>query len=319
MIISASYKTDIPAFYGTWFRNRLRAGYCKMANPFNRNQRFTISLRREDVDGFVFWTKNLAPFMDVLDEVHDLGFPFIVQYTITGYPRSLESRVVDARRAVKHVHVIAKKFGPRVPVWRYDTIIFSTITDFDFHRRNFSRLASALSGATDEVVVSFMQIYAKTKRNMNDAGRKHGFEWEDPTADTKRALLRELAGIAADHKIRLTICTQPDLIVEGVGEARCVDGRRLMDIAGRPFRAKLKGVRAGCGCFESKDIGDYDTCPHGCVYCYAVRQRSVALRRYRTHDPEAEYLYPVEPEAPTWSGPNDKQTTQLPLFAESDG
>lgn len=319
MIISASYKTDIPAFYGEWFRNRLRAGFCKMANPYNRNQRFTISLRRQDVDGFVFWTKNLAPFMNVLDEVHDRGFPFIVQYTINGYPRALESRVVDARRSVEHLGAVAEKFGRRVAIWRYDTIVLSTLTDLAFHRRNFAELASRLAGATDEVVVSFMQLYDKTQRNMDEAARRDGFEWEDPSPERKRALLADLATIAADHKMRLTICTQPDLVVPGVGEARCVDGPRLMEIAGTPFRAKLRGMRSGCGCFESKDIGDYDTCPHGCVYCYAVRRRDVALRRYQKHDPMGEYLFPLGSE-PAEADPADRRgRSQLPLFPDSDG
>lgn len=314
MIISASYKTDIPAFYGAWFRNRLRAGYCKMANPFNRRQRFTISLRREDVDGFVFWTKNLSPFMPVLDEVHEQGYPFIVQYTINGYPRVLESRVVDAGRSVAHLCSVAGKFGSRVPIWRYDTIVLSTITDADFHRRNFAKLAAQLAGATDEVVISFMQLYDKTRRNMDDVARQHGFRWEDPHDDVKRALLSDLATIAGDHKMRLTVCTQPDLLVPGVLEARCIDGQRLMDIAGRSFRAEVKGMRAGCGCFGSKDIGDYDTCPHGCVYCYAVRRRSVALNRYQAHDPKGEYLFPMGPDPSGFPEVSDERKEQLPLF-----
>lgn len=313
MIISASYRTDIPAFYGEWFRNRLRAGFCKMANPFNRKQRYTISLRRENVDGFVFWTKNLAPFTGVLDEVRERGFPFIVQYTINGYPRALESRVVDPSRSVRHFRAVAEKFGPRVPIWRYDTIIFSTLTDAGFHRRNFEELATQLAGATDEVVVSFMQLYDKTHRNMNEAARRHSFQWEDPPAHAKRSLLEDLAAIAAGHSMRLTICSQPELLIGGVGEARCVDAQRLMDVAGRRFRAELKGMRTGCGCFESKDIGDYDTCPHGCVYCYAVRSRPLALRRYAGHDPTGEYLFPQEPE------PRRRERgKQLSLFADGD-
>lgn len=321
MIISASYKTDIPAFYGEWFRNRLRAGSCKMSNPYNRHQRMAISLRREDVDGFVFWTKNLAPFMGVLDEVHDRGFPFIVQYTINGYPRALESRVLDAGRSVGHLRAVAAKYGGRVVVWRYDTIVFSTLTDAAFHRRNFAELASRLGGATDEVVVSFMQRYDKTQRNMDEAARREGFGWEDPPDETKRVLLADLATIAGHHRMRLTICTQPQLRVPGVGEAHCVDGQRLMDIAGRRFRMKLKGMREGCGCFESRDIGEYDTCPHGCVYCYAVRRRDVALRRYQSHDSKGEYLFAQGPEPArlphAYPSPSVcKKQGQLPLFPD---
>lgn len=318
MIVSASYKTDIPAFYGEWFRNRLEAGFCRIANPYNRKQRFTISLRKEDVEGFVFWTKNIVPFMSILGEVDDLGFPFVVQYTINGYPRALESRVVDATRSIQSFRSVANTYGTRTTIWRYDTIIFSTLTDANFHRENFARLAAELAGSTDEVVVSFMQIYNKTRRNMSEAARNHGFDWHDPPAELKRELLSDLVEIAADYKMHLAICTQPDLMVPGAIEARCIDAQRLMDVAHRPIRSRLKGMRIGCGCFESKDIGDYDTCPHGCVYCYAVRRRSVALERYQNHDPQGEYLFPHDPMSldvdPTESG----HSTQLPLLPSSE-
>jgi hypothetical protein len=298
VIISASYKTDIPAFYSRWFANRLRAGYCKMANPFNAEQRHTVSLSRRDVDGFVFWTKNLGPFLEILPGVKRLGFPFIIQYTINGYPRALESRVVDAKRSIEHMRVVAKEYGARVPIWRYDTIVFSSLTPPDFHRQNFSALAQELSGTTDEVVVSFMQLYKKTQHNMNGAASENGFTWYDPSREEKEDLLRDLANIAAANNIRLTVCTQPELLIAGAGEARCVDAQRLMDIAHDTFRAQLRGMRQGCGCFESTDIGDYDTCPHGCVYCYAVRDRKVALARFQAHDPDGEYLFPRPPASP---------------------
>ncbi|MES2643865.1 MAG: DUF1848 domain-containing protein [Myxococcota bacterium] len=311
MIISASYKTDIPAFYGRWFRNRLRAGYCKMVNPFNAHQVFEVSLRPEDVDGIVFWTKNPGPFLDGLADVHERGIPFIVQYTINGYPRVLESRVVPADKSIEHFRRIADTYGRLVPVWRYDTIVFSSETPPDFHRRNFERLASALEGATDEVVVSFAQIYKKTQRNMNEAAKEHGFTWSDPPASEKLALVRELAAMARARGIQLKVCSQKAYVVEGVQEARCVDAQRIMEVAGRLVASKLKGNRKECGCFYSKDIGDYDTCPHGCVYCYAVTSTAVAARRFREHDPEGEFLYPrvgaPPPETPS-------EPDQVPLF-----
>lgn len=291
-IISASYKTDIPAFYGQWLRNRLNAGFCRMINPYNRRQHKVISLQKEDVDGFVFWTKNLIPFSDTLYEVYEEGYPFIVQYTINGYPRELESRVVDPERAIESFVAASLRYGPRAMVWRYDTVILSSLTDEKFHLDNFARLATSLEGHTDEVVISFLQLYSKTKRNMDVAARQHGFLWDDPTTETKRDLLSFFARIASERKMRLSLCTQPEFIVPGAAEARCVDASRLNDVAGRPISAKLQGMRPGCGCFKSIDIGDYDTCPHGCVYCYAVRNRDVALKRYREHDPNGEFLFP---------------------------
>jgi hypothetical protein len=115
MIISASYKTDIPTFYGEWFANRLQAGYCKVVNPHNKVIS-RVSLQPRDVEGFVFWTKNVGPFLGRLADVHALGVPFVVQHTITGYPRSLEQSVVDAAKAVQHVREIAERYDPRVCV-----------------------------------------------------------------------------------------------------------------------------------------------------------------------------------------------------------
>lgn len=293
VIVSCSVRTDIPAFYGTWFRNRLAAGYCMVRNPFG-GQVYRVDLSPGAVSGFVFWTRNLGPFMDTLALVHERGYPFVVQYTITGYPRTLEVAVVEPERAIGHLRAVAERYGPRVAVWRYDPVVISTETPPDFHRANFGRLARALEGTTDEAVVSFAQIYRKTQRNMDEAARTHGFEWTDPPDEEKRALAADLAKIAADHGMRLSVCTQPAYVVPGVVAARCIDADRLSDVAGRPIAARRKGTRPDCECSESRDIGEYDTCPHGCAYCYAVVNRRVAQRRFARHDPAGEFLYLAE-------------------------
>jgi hypothetical protein len=314
MIISASYKTDIPTFYGEWFINRLRAGYCKMVNPYNRRV-IRVSLLPEAVDGIVFWTKDVGPFLKHLPEVRRRGFPFILQHTINGYPRALEQAIVDAPRAVEHFKQVADTFGPRVCVWRYDTIVDSSLTPREFHVERFSRLAKALEGATDEVVISFAYFYRKTLRNMERAANQHGFTWSDPAHEWKRSLAAELASAAASHRIRLTICSQPEFVVPGCGKARCVDAKRLADVMGKPVKARLKGNRKECGCYESRDIGEYDTCPHGCVYCYAVQNQAVAESLFKQHDPLRESLLPVPAEAVDPETSSD----ELPLFAETGG
>lgn len=315
MIISASYKTDIPTFYGDWFINRLRAGHCKTLNPYNR-QIVRVSLKPGDAQGFVFWTKNVGPFIGHLAEVHRRGFPFVVQHTINGYPRVLEEAVVDAAKSVEHVRRLAEEYGPRVSVWRYDTIVHSSVTPRKFHVETFSRLAKELGGATDEVVISFAHLYEKTLRNMNRAADANGLTWSDPSDDWKRSLLVELTEIAASNRIKLTVCSQPRFIVPGSGEARCVDAIRLNEIGGTAFKSKLKGNRKECGCYESRDIGEYDTCPHGCVYCYAVKNRELALQRFRQHDPESEFLFP--PPADAVEAPTKPYRVELSLFDKLD-
>lgn len=313
MIVSASYKTDIPTFYGEWFIHRLRAGFCKTVNPYNRRV-MKVSLHRKDVEGIVFWTKNVGPFLKHLPEIKESGFPFILQHTINGYPRTLEQSVVDAPKAVEHLHLVSERYGPRVCVWRYDTIINSSLTPRDFHIESFSRLAADLEGATDEVVISFAHLYQKTLRNMDKAAIEHGFTWSDPDTEWKKSLVSELSSIANAHHIRLTVCSQPEFVTPGCYEARCVDADRLADVVGSPVKACLKGNRKECGCFESRDIGDYDTCPHGCVYCYAVQNQSLAKSRYHQHDPMGESLFPIPADAIE----SAKKDNQLSLFDESE-
>jgi hypothetical protein len=293
MIISASYRTDIPAFYGEWFTTRLDAGFCRTVNPYGR-QIHTLRLDRDAVSGFVFWTKNLGPFRAALEQVRGRGFPFVIQYTINAYPRELETSVTDAERAIGHMHDLAREFGPRVGVWRYDPVISTSMTPPHWHIGNFTRLADRLAGATDEVVISFTHIYRKTRSNMDAASQLHGFRWDDPSDDAKRELIGRLVAVAADRNMQVSLCSQEAYLVPGSAPARCIDAERLSDVAGRPVAARRKGNRPGCMCSESRDIGDYDTCPHGCVYCYAVRTPALARRRHRAHEPGDPLLSPPE-------------------------
>ncbi len=311
MIISASYKTDIPTFYGEWFMNRLRQGYCKVVNAYNKKIS-RVPLDRESVDAIVFWTKNIGPFLKHLSEIRSIGYPFVVQHTINNYPRALETSVVDADRAVKHVQSISNEYGASVCVWRYDTIVFSSLTPFDYHLANFADLATKLSGYVDEVVISIAHVYKKTKRNLDSAARELEFSWADPDMEVKKKLVSALADIADSQKIQLTICSQPELIVAGASVARCVDVDRISRVTSRNVSARLKGNRKECGCYHSIDIGEYDTCPHGCVYCYAVQNPELALERYKRHDPTSEFLFP--PSLGILARDEGTQGDQLTLF-----
>lgn len=289
VIVSASYRTDIPAFYGDWFLRRLEAGFCRVVNPYG-GQVHEIPLTPEAVSGFVFWTRNPGPFRAALDAVARRGVPFVVQVTVTGYPRALETSVLPPARIVALVEEIGARYGPRVPVWRYDPLLLTSLSPPEWHRRNFTALARELAGKVDEVVFSFAQIYAKTRSNLNRAARRHGFTWDDPPDAAKRALLSELAGIARDLGLKPTLCAQPNLLSPGLEPARCIDAGRLSAVAGRALAARQKGNRPGCLCAESRDIGAYDSCPHGCTYCYAVRRPELAKRNYQAHDPDSPFL-----------------------------
>jgi hypothetical protein len=288
VIVSASYRTDIPAFYARWFLRRLEAGFCRVANPYGGSA-YRVSLTADEVDGFVLWTRNLRPLLPDLERVRAVA-PFVVQFTVTGYPRALETSVVPADDAVAQLAEVARRFGKRAAVWRYDPVVFAAGLDADAHVAGFAGLARALRGAVDEVVLSVVHPYRKTRRNLDRSALRHGFAWHDPPAEEKRELLARLASVAADYGIAPTLCSQPELLVPRVGDASCIDAGRLSELTQRPIRARESGNRPGCRCALSRDIGAYDTCPHGCVYCYAVTDRDRAVSRFRRHDPEGESL-----------------------------
>ena len=288
MIVSASYRTDIPAFYTGWFLNRLRAGRCDVANPYG-GASYRVALTPEAVDGFVFWTRNLRPLLPHLDEVRRVA-PFTVQFTATGYPRALETSVIGVSEAVAQLRELRRRFGPRVAVWRYDPMVFTAELDAEAHAAGFAALAQALADTVDEVVLSVMHPYKKTSRNLDRVARRYGFAWRDPPAEEKQALLTRLAAIARQHRIAPSLCSQPELLIPGLGEARCIDAGRLADVGQCPVAARESGNRPGCRCALSRDIGAYDSCPHGCVYCYAVADRNRALARFQGHDPAADSL-----------------------------
>lgn len=288
MIVSASYRTDIPAFYGEWLRARLRAGFAMVTNPYG-GPPSRVDLRPQAVDGIVLWTRNLAPLLPHLDEVRAVA-PFVVQYTVLGYPAALDRSVVAPQRSVEVLHRLSADHGPRVGVWRYDPIVFSSLTPPSWHLETFGRLSEALRDAVDEVVVSFAQIYRKTRRNLDRVTAEACFTWNNPEDAEKKALLSALAPLAAANGQRLTLCAQPALRVPGVEDAACIDATRLADVGGAPLKAPAKPHRKTCRCAQSRDIGAYDTCPHGCAYCYAVQSRQRAKALYAAHDPAAERM-----------------------------
>jgi len=280
MIISASYRTDIPAFHGDWFLERLAAGEVTVKNPYNQKP-MRIDLSPGAVDGYVFWTRNARPFARAFEAVAAQGKPFVVHYTILGYPPSLDANVIAPKLAVENARAIADRYGPRALVWRYDPILLTPETEIAWHRANFAALAAAMAGISDEVVVSFAQIYAKSQRNL----AKAGVTWRAPDAAEQATLIAALTTDAARNGMTLSLCTQPELsAATGAMPARCIDAKRLSDLSGpdlakRHIGARTKGNRPGCLCAESRDIGGYNSCVHGCQYCYAVADHALARKQ----------------------------------------
>ena len=285
MIISASYRTDIPAYYRDWFLNRLAAGEALVRNPYG-GKSYEVDLSPEAVSGFVFWSRNPAPFKAGFEAVAAMKKPFVLQMTLTGYPRSLEAGTLGTEAALAAMRAFVAAWGQQSLVWRYDPVILTDDTPHHWHERQVAKLARALRGLTDECVFSFAEPYRKTRRNLGAAG----IDWRDPEPEEKQALLARLAAIVADAGMRPTLCAQPDLRTPLLTPARCIDGDRLSRAAGHPLEARTKGQRPGCLCAEARDIGAYDACPQGCAYCYANRSREAAQKMLARHDPRTPAL-----------------------------
>ncbi len=286
-VISVSRRTDVPAFHSRWFFKRLQEGFAEYRNPFN-GRICRVSLNAEDVQAFVFWTRNPAPMMKSLSLLEERGTPFYFLYTINGYSRFLESSNPPLDQTLKTFRSLAGRIGPDRVRWRYDPIFLSREMDAEFHVRNFSKIAEGLAGSTEVCIFSFLDLYGKVKRNMKFV--PEDLRYQEAGKDAQRDLAEKLAGIGERFGIRLLACCEDSLIGERIGKARCVDPDLIGRIAPPDLALPLRPSREECGCAASRDIGAYDTCPHGCVYCYANVSPEAALRRYRECDPERTVL-----------------------------
>ena len=293
-IISASRRTDIPAFYTAWFLRRINAGYCHWIHPYG-GQVIQVSLRPEDCLGMVFWTRYPGALLPHVRDLAVRGYRYYFQYTINDYPAPLEVQNPNTRRAIDAFRRLADTASPEQVFWRYDPIILSEGTPRSYHLRKFEQLAQALEGATRRCYFSIVDLYHKTQRNLREAGVA---VWQ-PSPEERRTLVRDLRDLALPRGITLYSCCEDDLVGEGVEKAHCVDSEVFCRLWPEvKVQLPPKPTRAQCGCTESIDIGAYDTCVFGCAYCYATSNRPAALKRLREHDPADTVLW----RPPEWRG-----------------
>ncbi|MBN1283916.1 MAG: DUF1848 domain-containing protein [Anaerolineae bacterium] len=282
MIISASRRTDIPAFYAEWFMNRIRAGFCIVPNPFNSRQISRISLKPEDVDVIVFWTRSPRPLLAHLDELDARGYRYYIQYTVLGYPRALDPKTPPLEASFDTFRAFAERIGPARVVWRYDPIVFSNLTGLTFHQEQFERIAGALEGHARRCVISVMTPYRKIQKRMRTSVTL--------TEDDIGALAPAMRASAGAHGMTIQSCAV-DLQRFGVPPGKCIDDDYIKAIFGIDVTGVKDPVqRAGCNCVASRDIGVYDTCLFGCAYCYATASPAQAKANHAAHDPHAPAL-----------------------------
>ncbi|MFH0958565.1 MAG: DUF1848 domain-containing protein [Pseudomonadota bacterium] len=278
-IISASRRTDIPAFHAEWVVSRFRERSVQVVNPFNRKVR-EQSLSPDDVAAIVFWTKNAEPIARHLDEISDMGHDFTFLYSINNYPSIVELNVPKMSQTIRTLEKLAESYGSKVFRWRYDTIILTESLNRSWHMKNFSNLCGIMGSFVDECIFSFCDYYGKTKRNLEKLLPDH----REPDCEESVAIALELAEIAADSGIKLLSCAHDFLAVGPIGRARCIDPDFLKQIVRSDHRklfldeTPARPTRKDCGCVASVDIGSYNTCFHGCAYCYATGNARAGLR-----------------------------------------
>lgn len=278
MIISASRRTDIPAFFSDWFMNRIREQYALVRNPFNSHQVSKISLNPDVVDCIVFWSKNPDPMLTRLNELQNYTFYF--QYTLNAYGREIEKNLPALKQRIATFQSLSKMIGKERIIWRYDPIILNETYTAGWHSSAFSNLACQLSGYTGKCTISFIDMYPAITNNVRPLGIR-----EIPGGSIS-ALARNLSSIAASCGLAIDTCAEKiDLSDCNIRHGCCIDGELIAKLAGCPVNTqKDKNQRPECRCAASIDLGFYNTCRNGCLYCYANHSRRQMEERCRSYD-----------------------------------
>jgi hypothetical protein len=295
--VSASRRTDIPAFFGAWFSRRLEEGFAEYI-PAGPPRRVRRSLRPEDVTHFNFWTKWPRPFFPALEEVLRRGYPVLWNVTVSGLGGTeVEPHVPPAAMVVEALVELSRMAPPASIQWRYDPVFVTGRYDAEHHARTFRDLAGRLAGHVDRVACSYVVEYGRRVKPDLKLYQAQTGDAAPAMAEAEKAeLMGRLAGIARSAGIRFTLCCQPALARElNVPASGCNSWEwacRVYPALAGHRRLKPRPTRDGCACSEEIDIGVYDTCPHGCRYSYGSADYVRALANFRRHDPGAPCILP---------------------------
>lgn len=268
-ILSVSRRTDIPAFYSDWFINRIKEEY--VLYPLPKSQKLKhLDLTPKTIDCIVFWSKNYEHLINHLNFLDSKGFQYLFHFTINNYPENLEFNVIKFHEAVEQFHSLSKHTSPEHVLWRYDPIIITSNLTTNFHLYNFENIASKIQGLTKKCYIEFVDIYKKVDKNF----KKHNINPITLSQQQKLNLLESLAKVAFKYDIQVYACCDHSLTSDHVKKASCIDPILIEKIIGKPISYKYSPTRPDCGCAKSIDIGEFGTCLHGCLYCYAASDQN---------------------------------------------
>jgi len=222
-----------------------------------------------------------------LDRIDALGYPYYFQFTLTPYDQTIERNLPPKAEIEKTFVELSERIGKERMVWRYDPIFISPEWTVDRHEETFEAMTERLAPYADECIISFIDPYRAAVRRM---GSQTG---GGVTPDTMRAIAERFAGVARKLGLPVNTCAESiELGQHGIGRASCIDRDRIERILGCRLSDKVRvdGQRPHCGCIECIDIGAYDTCQNGCLYCYATASDELAKRNFEAHDPHSALL-----------------------------
>jgi hypothetical protein len=294
-VISASRRTDIPAFYSDWLVRRLRAGFVQVRKPYS-NRYSAVSLKPEDVTAVVFWSKNYEPLLSKLEKVEQTTRNLFFHFTITAN-QELEPGVPNYKDAIRDYLFLVRRYSAGHVVWRYDPLCITEKISYEVHEERFTLCAEKLRAVASRCIISFVHPYKKVFANMRKYGDNRLVELSQ---EKKREYAVRLATRAKYYGIGLSACCNDYLLSDLVQKASCIDAHYLSELYQTQLDTRSASTREECVCTKSVDIGAYDTCAHGCVYCYAnsdqVRARFALLRHEPTWNALGEHVPEVNDE-----------------------
>jgi DNA repair photolyase len=303
--LSTSYRTDIPGFHSGWFFNRLDKGYLVYTPPRSSKQ---IRVSFENTRLIVFWTKNPAPMAARLDELDQRGIGYYFQYTLNDYEaEGLEPNLPSLENRIDSFRHLAGRIDKERVIWRFDPLILTDTITPEILIQRVARIAKQLSGHTEKLVISFFKCgeHKKSDRKLDRAG----IQYRDFTADEIAFVAKELGKIGTEHNLTVAACAEDyDLSLYGIEKNKCIDDalikkvfshdKALMDHLNHPENLSVSGQRKACRCITSEDIGQYSTCKHNCLYCYANASEIVVNRNFKRIDQTGEILLPPQKAKP---------------------
>ena len=280
MIINTGSRTDTVQYYSEWLLKRFKEGFVYSRNPLFLNKVTKYELNPEVVDCVIFCSKNYEPILERLHEITD-RFNTYFYYTITAYGKDIEPNVPSIEDSIETLIKLSEIVGAKRIAWRYDPILLTEKYTKNQHYETFDYMSEKLSPYIDRCIFSFVEMYKKLKTNMPEIILL--------TQEDKDEIAKNIGLIAQKNKILLQTCaTLENYEKYNIIQSGCITAEILGTANGVTFsNIKHSGNRKGCRCMENRNIGDYDTCPNGCKYCYANQNPQIARKNYEKHNADS--------------------------------